>query len=310
MTLSTDPIVTDSAERVWLRATGADSDAFLQGQLSNDVRKLAETQAQLASYNSPKGRMLAVLTLLRAGEDILLELPRSIADATLARLKMFVLRAKVTLSRADDLDALAVIGAGAPALLESLQLPAPQAALQVARDETRGITVLRRLGAQPRYSVLGPREAIAALREKIAPPLLQPEGTQWRRADIEAGVPVVLPETREHFVAQMANLDLLGGISFNKGCYPGQEIVARLHYLGQLKRRLFVARIAGAPPAPGSDVHAEGEAQAVGEIVDAVADGEGALATVILQLSAREAALRVGPDGPSVQIISEPPAAS
>ncbi|MFT4047916.1 MAG: hypothetical protein QM661_14655, partial [Solimonas sp.] len=143
------------------------------------------------------------------------------------------------------------------------------------------------------YTVLGARTPIAALRAQLP---AAGDATAWRRADIESGVPVVFMETRDHFVAQMANLDLLGGISFNKGCYTGQEIVARLHYLGQLKRRLFVARIDGAPPAPGSDVLAAGEAnasgQAVGEIVDAVADGDGALASVVLQLGARDAPLR------------------
>ncbi len=307
MTLSPELLVTDSTERVWLRVGGDDADAFLQGQLSNDVRRLSEHQAQLSSYNSPKGRMLAVLTLLRAGDDILIELHRAIADATLARLKLFVLRSKVTLARADDLDALAVIGDDAAALLASLRLPAPQAPLQCARD-ARGIAVVRRLGARPRYSLVASRETIAALRPQIPASLRQAEGTQWRRADIEGGIPLVLPETRDHFVAQMANLDLLDGISFSKGCYTGQEIVARLHYLGQLKRRLFVARIDGPPPAPGSDVLAAGETQAVGEIIDAVADDHGALASVVLQLGAREAALRLG-DGTALRLIdaAEPP---
>jgi folate-binding Fe-S cluster repair protein YgfZ len=104
----------------------------------------------------------------------------------------------------------------------------------------------------------------------------------------------------------MANLDLLGGISFDKGCYTGQEIVARLHYLGQLKRRMFVARIDGAVPPPASAVHQDGDSQAVGEIVDAVADRDGALATVVLQLTARDAALSV--EGAPVHILSGPPA--
>ncbi|MGH8444605.1 MAG: YgfZ/GcvT domain-containing protein [Solimonas sp.] len=301
-------LITDTAELAWLRVSGTDAETFLQGQLSNDVRALSAERAQLSSYNSPKGRMLAILHLLRAGDDILIELPRAIADATLARLKMFVLRAKVTIARADDLDALALIGDDAPAEMPYLRLPVPGAPLQCLRDE-RGLSVVRRLGALARFTVVGPRDTIATLRAQVPEAMREPEGLLWRRADIENGIPVVLPETRDHFVAQMANLDLLGGISFQKGCYTGQEIVARLHYLGNLKRRLFTAHIAGPAPAPGTPVHAQGEAQAVGEIVDAVPDGDGALATLVLQLGARAAALQAGENGPALTLTSEAPAA-
>ncbi|WP_051277898.1 CAF17-like 4Fe-4S cluster assembly/insertion protein YgfZ [Solimonas flava] len=302
-------LITDTRELAWLRVSGADAETFLQGQLSNDVRRLSAEHAQLSSYNSAKGRMLAVLHLVRDGDDILIELPRAIADATLARLKMFVLRAKVTIAPADDLDALALIGDDAPAMMPFFKLPVPAAPLQCLRDEARGLTVVRRLGRLTRFTVLGPRAAIAALRAQIPEAMHEPEGLLWRRADIECGIPVVLPETRDHFVAQMANLDLLGGISFDKGCYTGQEIVARLHYLGQLKRRLFTARIDGPAPAPGTAVHAEGETQAVGEIVDAVPAGDGAVASLVLQLGALDAALRVGEPGTSLTLTSAAPPA-
>jgi len=298
-----NPRLIDTSELSWLRIRGDDADSFLQGQLSNDLRKLTAQEAQLSSYNSPKGRMLAVLFLVRAGTDILIELPRSIADATLARLKMFVLRSKVTIAKADDLDALALIGDDAPATLAAHGLPVPDTARQ-CRQSASALIVVRRLGSPARFTLIGPRDAIAALRAQLPHAMDAADG--WRRADIESGIPVVLPETRDHFVAQMANLDLLGGISFDKGCYTGQEIVARLHYLGQLKRRMFVARIDGPVPPSGSAVHADGDSQATGEIVDAVADRDGALATVVLQLAARDAALSV--DGARLHIIGGPPA--
>lgn len=302
-------LITDLSPLAWLRVRGEDAVSFLQGQLSNDVTQLRETRGQLSSYNNPKGRMLAVLQLSRRDDEILLELPASLRDPTLARLKMFVLRAKVQLSAAEDLAALGLIGDEAPALLAALDLPCP-AQPQDCASTPAGLQVLRRLGERPRFSILGPAAALDALRARL------PAGRgnaasyeAWRRADIEAGVPVVLPQTREHFVPQMANLDLLGGISLNKGCYTGQEIVARLHYLGQLKRRLFVARIQGAAPAPGNEVHAAGEEQAVGEVVDAVDSGDGsALASLVLQLSQRDAALRVA-DAPAL-VLSGPAAAA
>src|SRR3546814_15972955 len=108
----------------------------------------------------------------------------------------------------------------------------------------------------------------------------------------------------------MANLDLFGGISFDKGCYTGQEIIARLHYLGTLKRRLFIARIEGDAPVPGSAVHQAGESQAVGEIVDALADADGSIATVVLQLAARDAELIVDSSTAPLRTVSGPPARS
>lgn len=298
-------LITDCQERAWLRVRGEDADTFLQGQFSNDIRALTLQQAQLSSYNNPKGRMLAVLHLLRTPDSILIEVPREIAEATLKRLRMFVLRSKLTIEPADDIDALAFIGADAAAMLPFSKLPVPDAPLQCASD-ARGLIVVRRIGERPRYSVVGARDAIAALRAQIPDAMHEPEGLLWRRADIEAGVPVVLAATREHFVPQMANLDLLNGIGFNKGCYTGQEIVARLHYLGQLKRRMFVARVDGEAPLPGSEVMAENHDQAVGEIVDAVPTGDGALASVVLQLASREARLTV--NGQPLQLLSGPAA--
>lgn len=299
-------LITETAERVWLRVRGEDTETFLQGQLSNDVRALRADKGQLTSLNSPKGRMLAIFQLLRSDDGILLEVHREIAETSLARLKMFVLRAKLTLETATDIDALALIGADAPVIMQKFKLPVPEQPQDCLRDDARGLIVLRRLGELPRYSVVGPHPAIEDLRAAIPAAMFEPEGRLWRHADIEAGVPVVLPETRDHFVPQMANLDLLGGISFKKGCYTGQEIVARVHYLGQLKRRLFVAQMEGPAPAPGSSVQIDGEEQAVGEIVDAVTRGQRARASVVLQLSSRDAALHVG--GHRLTLISGPAA--
>jgi tRNA-modifying protein YgfZ len=269
---------------VYLRAHGADTDAFLQGQLSNDLRQLVAERAQLSSYNSAKGRMLAVLHLLRDAEGVTLEVHRDVADALLRRLRMFVLRARVTIEPATDRAAIGLLGADAPARLAALQLPTPDAPLAMACDTARGIGVMRRLGTQPRYSLHGSVEAIDGLRTQLGPAQAY---APWRRADIEAGVPVVYAATSDRFVPQMANLDRLGGISFDKGCYTGQEIVARLHYLGQLKRRMFAFRCDGPPPAPGTELRSDGSA--AGEVVDAVdaADG-GSLIGAVVQLAQLE----------------------
>jgi tRNA-modifying protein YgfZ len=210
-----------------LRVTGPDAESFLQGQLSSDVRPQG---ASWSSYNSPKGRMLAVLRLTRSADAFELRLPQDLLDPVSRRLRMFVLRSKVVLTPS------AAASAGAA----------------VAQAD--------------------------------------------RRALIEAGVPVVVPATQDHWVAQMANLDRIGGISFDKGCYTGQEVVARLHYLGNLKKRMFRVQGSGAPPAPGTPIHEGlGDGQSVGDIVDAVDSGGGRfVASAVLQIAhAESSGLRV-----------------
>ena len=274
-----------------IEARGADTDAFLQGQLSNDIRALAPDRAQLSSYNSAKGRMLAVLTLSRRDGGIDIELPRGLIEPVARRLRMFVLRSKLTLTPSADA-MLGLVGDGAADALAQAGLAVPMAPLDVV--EADGLRIQRRLGVLPRYSLSGGAALIDALAARWAAHAA--DAAAWTLAQVRAGEPVVLPETQDHFVAQMANLDLLGGISFDKGCYTGQEIVARLHYLGQLKRRMFLCEGLGLPPEPGSDVHVQGQDQAVGEVVQSAADGNGGFAaSVVLQLSQAEAeALRVG----------------
>lgn len=291
--------ITDLA---YVRVQGPDAEGFLQGQLSNDLRLLSVTQSQLAAYSSPKGRMLAVLLLFRHGDDIVLELHRSLLDSVLKRLRMFVLRSKVVLEDTSaSLPALGLIGEDAAAGLAAHGLPAPDAPL--ASAGANGITIVRRLGALPRYSLHGPREALQTLQQGLPPA----EPLDWKRLDMLAGLPTVYPETSDHFVAQMANLDRLGGISFTKGCYTGQEIIARLHYLGQLKRRMFLGHSDATAASPGQAVYAAGgDGQAVGEVVDAVADGDGRLlVSAVLQLShAGSSPLALGAaDGPELHLL-------
>lgn len=249
-----------------IEASGADALAFLQGQLSNDVRRVSATQAQLSSFNSPKGRMLAVLHVLRAGDAFLLELHRSILEATLKRLRMYVLRSKVTLAEAEQRTLFGVTGPGAARVLQQLALPAPAAALECAWAGE--ICVTRRLGAAPRYSLLVPAARAAELRARLAPLARLAGEAEWKLSELEAGVPTVYPETQDHFVPQMCNLDTLGGISFDKGCYTGQEVVARVHYRGAVKRHMSLQQLSDTAPAPGSKLDG-------GEVVDAVPRTEG-----------------------------------
>ena len=272
MTGNSPTIAVALAQLAFIEARGPDAAAFLQGQLSNDVRKVTAERAQLSSYNSPKGRMLAVLHVLRQGDAFLLELHASLLDAVLKRLRMYVLRSKATLAAVTDRGALGVSGPEAAQRLAGAGLPAPAEPLACAW--AGDVAVVRRLGPMPRYTVLAPLARRDALLTRLGG---TPVGAEdWRRLDIEAGVPTVYPETQDRFVAQMCNLDALGGISFDKGCYTGQEIIARVHYRGAVKRHMELQRLDGPPPAPGTRLDG-------GEVVDAApaAAGTGSVALVV-----------------------------
>lgn len=261
-----------------IEARGADAAAFLQGQLSNDVRKVGPQQAQLSSYNSPKGRMLAVLHVLRDGDAFLLELHRSLLEVTLKRLTMYVLRSKVTLAEVADRALLGLAGPDAAARLADAGLPVPAAPLACAWVD--GVGVMRRLGEAPRYSVLAPLARLAQLRDRLAATTKAGGSDDWKRLDIEAGIPTVYPETQDRFVAQMCNLDALGGISFDKGCYTGQEVIARVHYRGAVKRHMSRVLTPQQGVAPGS-AFALPDGRS-GEVVDAAPHPNGGSVALVV----------------------------
>ncbi len=263
-----------------IEVTGADAGSFLQGQLSNDLRELGPSRAQLSSFNSPKGRMLAVLHLFRGTDSIFLELHRSVLEATLKRLRLFVLRSKVNLEDASiRRGVLGLAGPDAAARLKEIGLPAPLAALDLAWAGE--VAIIRRQGECPRYTLCAPFERLTELSGALAGKAATVDGNAWKLLDIEAGIPTVYPATSDHFVPQMCNLDALGGISFNKGCYTGQEIVARVHYRGAVKRRMSLIRTDGELPVPGSRIALPGSANS-GEVVDAACHPDGHNAVLVV----------------------------
>jgi tRNA-modifying protein YgfZ len=218
-----------------LRFTGADTLSFLQGQVSNDTQRLTEGTPVLAAYSSPQGRVLALIYLLPHSSGVLAILPREILAATMERLRKFILRAKVRIE--DAADALIVAGRfGATSQSDATPKGGAIPHADSSYVEYDGI------GSAPvghdgnRRWVIGPPEKIAAPADAAAGKRIEDD---WRLADIRAGLPQVYAATSEAFVAQMLNLDLVDGISFTKGCYTGQEIIARTQHLGKIKRRLF-----------------------------------------------------------------------
>lgn len=288
-----DTVLVELSALSLIRARGADALTFLNDQLSNDVRRVDETHSQLAAWCNPKGRVLALLRVLRRGEDYCLLLPGTLQETVLKRLRMFVLRAKATLDDADDdLVSFGVAGPRTGALLRETfgELP----------DETNGsvtrsnVTVLRI--SSERYAVIAPVSTATEWWQRLRTSVRPVASDRWTWLDIGAGLPQVYPETSEAFVPQMLNLELLGGVDFKKGCYPGQEIVARLHYRGGLKQRMVRAYV-DATASPGMPLYAPdlpGQATgAVAAVALAPAGGYDLLAVTHLS-SVAAGAVRLG----------------
>lgn len=253
-----------------IRASGDDARSFLQGQLTNDIALVDHQTSQLSGYCNPKGRLLALFRITQDQQGYTLHLPAALLEKTLARLKMFVLMAKVTLApAASEVVRLGLAGEQSAAALGRHLEAVPTDANGVLT--TNGITVLRLPGTTPRFEVFGELAAIQPLWASLSAQLTPVGSRTWQRLDIEAGLPCVLPETVEMFIPQMLNLHVIDGVSFKKGCYPGQEVVARLHYRGKLKRHMHIVRFSSAVcPAPGTPLYSlndGADGQSIGNIV-------------------------------------------
>jgi folate-binding protein YgfZ len=270
---------------------GKDAAGFLQGQFSNDVQQVDEGHSQLSAYCTPKGRILGLFRLFRRGETYYLRLPLDTIDAVLERLRRYVLRAEVTLEDAtDNFIRIGVTGKEAAEELSTVIDGLPQQA--GAAVQTRDLAVLRVPGVHPRFEVYAlsyhaARNLWDTLNVRGAPVGL----AAWQLTEIQAGLPNVYASTAELFIPQMLNLQLIDGVNFRKGCYPGQEIVARTQYLGALKRRMYAGRIlADSRPSPGDALYTtEDSVQAAGQLVDAQPHPDGGYAALaVLQISAAE----------------------
>ncbi|MGE5171494.1 MAG: YgfZ/GcvT domain-containing protein [Rudaea sp.] len=287
-----------------LRVTGADAMTFLHGQLSSDVKALGAGDGQYWSYNSPKGRMLANGVLWRApaerpGDGIVVLLAADLAETIRRRLAMFVLRAKVAI---EDVTAqstlIGIAGEGSDAAASAAFGVAPRPSCAVAIGEHGTVFALR----DGRLVAFAPADDAPVLKAALARHTSAVDEATWRFHGIAAGVANITAVTSDLFVPQQANWDLVGGVNFQKGCYPGQEIVARMQYLGRLKERLFAFHCHALDVAPGARIYAQtfGADQACGTVVNAAPDQAGRCALLaVVQIEAVESGeLHVGaPDG-------------
>ena len=299
-------VFADLSHQGLISAHGADTQTFLQGQFTNDTRAVDEGHSQLSALCNPKGRMLAAFRIFQRSDTWYLRLPQELVETVLQRLHMFVLRADVTLEDASD--AFVRIGLSGPEAEAELE-----AAVGVVPADTDTVvhtddcTVIRVPGIQPRFEIYSILEGTAGkIWDKLNVRCAPVGAGTWELLDILAGIPTIYPETADLFVPQMANLQLIGGVSFRKGCYTGQEVVARMQYLGKLKRRMYHVRIMTDEPVPrAADIFSPRDpSQSAGKVVNAQPHPDGGQAALaVIQITAAEAGdLHLGSvEGPEVR---------
>lgn len=301
-------VLVDLSRYGLLSLVGEDARTFLQGQVSSDLRQVNLARAQYSSYNTAKGRMLATFLLWQSSEGYHLQLAVELAEPVRKRLSMFILRSKAkAIDTSDQTVRLGVSGPVAEALVAKHFPQIPQSPLDLVHQS--GASLIRL--SDKRFEVVVTPDQAQALWTDLAQGAKLVGAVCWEWLNIRAGIPWVTAATQEQFVPQMANLEAIGGVSFQKGCYPGQEIVARTQFLGKLKRRMYLAHLdAETPPAPGDELFSgDLEGQASGMIVNAAPSPDGGYdALAVIQMSSAEA----GPvhwkalSGPALKFMSLP----
>ncbi len=290
-----------------LSFSGEDAVAFLNAQLTSDVAGLAVSHTQYSGYCTPKGRLLATFLLWRRRNEVLALVPAEIADAIRSRLAKYVLRSRVRIEDATAHCALfGLVGEDAARALSGLIDRVPASDHEIV--EAGGLDLARL--PVGRYLLLAPAHDAGRVRTDLGRAAADARGA-WRLSDIEAGVPVIDAVTQEEYVPQMVNLDLIGGVSYSKGCYPGQEIVARTHYLGKIKQRLFRVRAPqGERLRAGERLYSAefGADQASGAILSVADAADAAEALAVIQRTAIEhGPIRLRAlDGPPLEILPLP----
>ncbi|MFN3357563.1 MAG: YgfZ/GcvT domain-containing protein [Pseudomonas sp.] len=246
-----------------LAVRGADAAKFLQGQLTCNLNYLGDTQASLGARCTQKGRMQSSFRILLQGDGVLLAMASALLEPQLADLKKYAVFSKSKLT--DESAAWARFGVTDGDLaLTSLGLELPAETDSVVRADA-----LIAIRVSPgRAELWVPAEKAETVRSQLAAQLTEADLNEWLLGQVRAGIGQVMPQTRELFIPQMLNLQAVGGVSFKKGCYTGQEIVARMQYLGKLKRRLYRLSLNAAQmPEPGTPLFSPNHNSSIGEVV-------------------------------------------
>lgn len=274
--------------------TGSDSSAFLQGQITCDIDQVTDSQTSLGAYCNPKGRATAIFRIIKAGQSFYWLLPSVLIPGVIKKLRMYVLRSKVLIENVSDY--WCILGISAPSSMfsafdpENNKQPSEEGSVRVSNN----MLVIKPSSFSDRLLILADAKRAEHLWIDFvnSKGYMESDSAFWKEMDLKNGIPSLTKETSEQFIPQMLNLDLLGGISFSKGCYTGQEIIARTHNLGKLKRRMFLACCESTEKFAANTPIYDGDAptgQSVGHVI-AVSELNltSNLMLVVLQISIRD----------------------
>ncbi|MEB8433002.1 folate-binding protein YgfZ [Cocleimonas sp. KMM 6892] len=295
-------VLADLSGRGLLEVSGEDAETFLQNQLTNDIRNVNETTHQESAWCSPKGRIIANFRVFKRGDSFLLDLSADLLEHVIKKLRMYVMMSKVTIDDvSDSLVHFSYSGQGADTELNNILGDLPKAPTESIQSGS--LSVLAIAGANTRFDIFGEVEDCKSLWQKLNNDAVVAPSTHWDYLNIQAGIPMISAESTEAWIPQMVNYIHIGGVDFKKGCYPGQEVVARLNYLGKTKRRMYhiVADTASAL-AVGSAVKSEKDTEA-GKVLTSVINPEGkAEALVILKIAEATKPLTVSVDNQEANV--------
>ncbi|ANJ57785.1 aminomethyltransferase [Pseudomonas silesiensis] len=287
-----------------LAVRGADAGKFLQGQLTCNLDYLGDTRASLGARCTQKGRMQSSFRILLEGDGVLMAMATELLEPQLADLKKYAVFSKSKLT--DESAAWVRFGIEqGDAALRGLGLELPAETDSVVRNG--GLVAIR--VSPDRVELWAPADQADVLKGKLSALLAEGDLNQWLLGQVRAGIGQVMPGTRELFIPQMLNLQAVGGVSFKKGCYTGQEIVARMQYLGKLKRRLYRLSLdAGELPQPGTPLFSPTHGSAIGEVVLAARTAQNIELLAVLQAEAAEGGdIHLGAlEGPALHLLDLP----
>ncbi len=310
--LPQDDIVCDLSHVGIIRVEGADAADFLQNQLTNDINLVTESQAQLSAWCNHKGRTIVTFLVHKQHDDsYCLTLSADLMEFVLKRLQMYVMRSAVQLEVVTE--SMVHFGFSGSQILHhwndhcDTALPEQDYGVVVSGS----LSIIKVPGIEPRYEVMGQFDDASRLWENLAGRATLVSGEIWNYLNIASGVAVVEEASREAWIPQMLNFQIIGGVSFSKGCFPGQEVVARLKYLGKTKRRIFRLEFAtDVVPDIGDSVAAEGENTEAGKVVNVALNPEGkveVLAVLKIAMVENEKQLFLGDeDGVPAKVLELP----
>lgn len=287
-----DALLSNPTDRAFIEVKGEDAESFLQNQLTNDIRNVSETHHQASAWCSPKGRIIANFRIFKRGDAFYLSLSADLLEHVMKKLRMYVMMSKVTITDVSD-SMVHFTFAG-----ESVDIHLKQIlGIDVAAGESvlhQSLSILRFPGTPARYDIYGDLEDAKALWLQCKEHATTVSGMGSRYLNIISGIPEICAASSEDWIPQMVNYIDIGGVDFKKGCYPGQEVVARLNYLGKTKRRMYHIQIDTSElPEVGATIKSEAEADA-GKILNAVINADGKTeALAILKIAEANSALTI-----------------